>query len=210
MADDSRHDGAPLEVLLVFPPVVEAEEPIAAEASKAAQGIEANLEAEFEPKLEPEPLPLRVRPFDSTRYHLHTHILPPEQIRHFNDFAYGVPEDLLLREPASHLSSIAIEGESHAFRGYGATTARDLYDELLAGVCDIMDETSFSFFCFGQTRVIASRPLLGALVEQWCDTTNSFHFSTTGEKPMTFYDFSMLTGLGVGGDLIPFDTNMGE
>ncbi|KAL7212342.1 hypothetical protein ACSBR2_015094 [Camellia fascicularis] len=42
------------------------------------------------------------------------------------------------------------------------------------------------------------------------DTTNFFHFSSAGEMTMTSYDFSMITGLGVGGDLIPFDMDMDQ
>ncbi|KAL7168350.1 hypothetical protein ACSBR2_038734 [Camellia fascicularis] len=48
-----------------------------------------------------------------------------------------------------------------------------------------------------------------ALVERWWDTTNSFHFFSTGEMTLTPYDFSMLTGLRVGvGDPIPFNPDM--
>ncbi|KAL7253149.1 hypothetical protein ACSBR1_007637 [Camellia fascicularis] len=102
------------------------------------------------------------------------------------------------------------QGESRAFRGYGAMTARDWYDELHAGVRYIVDETGFGLFCSGLTRVIASRPFLGALVERWWDTTTSFHISTTGEMTMTPYGFAMITDLGVKGDPIPFDSDIGE
>jgi len=104
MADDIPHDRVPPEI----PPVPEVEEPVVAETGEAAEGIEADLEAEVEPELELEPLPLRVRPFDPTRYHACTHVLPLGGIRRFSDFACGVLEDLLLREPTSHLSSSAI------------------------------------------------------------------------------------------------------
>ncbi|KAL7213066.1 hypothetical protein ACSBR2_015718 [Camellia fascicularis] len=57
---------------------------------------------------------------------------------------------------------------------------------------------------------MVSRALLRALVERWWDTTNSFHLSSAGEMTMTPYDFSMITGLGVRGDPIPFDMDMGE
>ncbi|KAL7235020.1 hypothetical protein ACSBR1_018489 [Camellia fascicularis] len=57
---------------------------------------------------------------------------------------------------------------------------------------------------------MASRALLGALVERWWDTTNSFHLSSTGEMTMTPCDFSTITGLRVRGDPIPFDMDMGE
>lgn len=82
--------------------------------------------------------------------------------------------------------------------------------ELPASVRHIFDEADFSLFCMGLSRHIASRPLLGALVEQWWDTTNSFHFFTTGEMTMTPYDFAMLTGIEVGGNPIPYDIDMGE
>ncbi|GMP48767.1 hypothetical protein CsSME_00016008 [Camellia sinensis var. sinensis] len=197
MADEIPHNGAPLEVLPAFSPVPKVEERVVAEAGEAAQGIEADLEAKFEPEFKPEPLPLRVQHFDPTRYHPCTHILPPGGIRRFRNFARSVPEDLLMRDPVSHLSSNATEGESRAYRGYEVTTARDWYDELPAGVCDIVDETDFGLFYSGLTRVIASRPLLGALVERW-------------KMTMTRYDFAMITGLGVGGDPIPFYTDMGN
>lgn len=89
-------------------------------------------------------------------------------------------------------------------------TARDWYGELPAGVHDIVDESGFGLFCSSLTPVIASHPLLGALVERWWDTTNSFHFSTMEEMTMTPYDFAMITILGVRGDLIPLDPDMGE
>ena len=81
---------------------------------------------------------------------------------------------------------------------------------LPAKVCLINDGIDFSLFCSSLTRVIASRPLLGALVERWWDTTNFFHFSSTGEMTMTPFNFAMITGLGVEGDSIPLDSNMGE
>ncbi|KAL7254093.1 hypothetical protein ACSBR1_008482 [Camellia fascicularis] len=82
--------------------------------------------------------------------------------------------------------------------------------EFPAGVRQIVDEAGFDLFCMGLSRLITSSPLLGALVERWWDTTNSFHFSTMGEMMMTPHDFAMLTGIEVGGRSIPYDTDMGE
>ncbi|KAI7995871.1 Protein MAIN-LIKE 2, partial [Camellia lanceoleosa] len=62
---------------------------------------------------------------------------------------------------------------------------------------EIIDEAGFGLFCAGLSRLIASRPLLGALVERWWDTTNSFHFFTVEDMTMTPYDFVMLTGIEV-------------
>lgn len=82
--------------------------------------------------------------------------------------------------------------------------------ELPDYVRHIIDEADFGSFCMGLSHLIASRPLLGALVERWWDTIDSFHFSTVGEMTMIPFDFSMLTDIDVGGHPIPYDTDMGE
>ncbi|KAL7229738.1 hypothetical protein ACSBR2_008278 [Camellia fascicularis] len=56
----------------------------------------------------------------------------------------------------------------------------------------------------------ATRSAVEALMERWWDATNSLHFSSTREMMMTPYDFSMITGLPVGGDPIPFESDMGS
>ena len=73
-----------------------------------------------------------------------------------------------------------------------------------------MDQAGFGTFCRGLSQLTACRPLLAALAERWWDTTDSFHLSAAGDMTMTPYDFSVLTGIGVGGDPIPFDTDMDE
>ncbi|GMP28322.1 hypothetical protein CsSME_00003919 [Camellia sinensis var. sinensis] len=70
--------------------------------------------------------------------------------------------------------------------------------------------SGFGPFCAGISRYPASRTLMGSLVERWWDTTNSFHFSATGDMTMTPFDFPVLTGLDVGGWSIPYDEDMGE
>ncbi|KAI8014400.1 Protein MAIN-LIKE 2, partial [Camellia lanceoleosa] len=101
-------------------------------------------------------------------------------------------------------------GDSHTIRGYGNTVAREWYAELPDAVRHIVDQAGFGAFCRGLSRLTTCRPLLAALVERWWDITNSFHLSATGDMTMTPYDFSMLTGIGVGGDPIPFDIDMDE
>lgn len=68
----------------------------------------ASLEMEVDPEFKP--LPLSDRPFDPAAYHPEIHVLSPDIIRQFRGFARGVPEDLLLSEPESHLSHGASEG----------------------------------------------------------------------------------------------------
>ena len=82
--------------------------------------------------------------------------------------------------------------------------------ELPDAVRHIVDQAGFGAFCRGLSRLTASKPLIAALVERWWDTTDSFHFSATGDMTMTPYDFSMLTSIGVVGDPISFDTEMDE
>ncbi|KAF5932880.1 hypothetical protein HYC85_029051 [Camellia sinensis] len=159
---------------------------------------------------EVEPLPLRVRPFDPETYRPAVHEMLPDGLRQFRSFDRHVPPELLLREPTSHLSFGASEGDSHTIRGYGNTGARDWYLELPDAVRDIVDEAGFGIFCRGLSRLTTCRPLFAALEERWWDTTDSFHFSVAGDMTMTPYDFSMLTGIGVEGDPIPFDTDMDE
>ncbi|GMP24457.1 hypothetical protein CsSME_00001719 [Camellia sinensis var. sinensis] len=142
------------------------------------------------------PLPPRIQPFDPERYHLVARVLPP---------------NLLLREPESHLSYDTPEVHTVVFcftHGYGSTITREWYMDLLVGVQQIIDEAGFGLFCMGLSRLMASRSLLGALVERWWDTTNSLHFSATGDMTMTPYDFAMLTGLEMGGRPIPYDPDM--
>ncbi|XP_028074674.1 protein MAIN-LIKE 2-like isoform X2 [Camellia sinensis] len=167
-----------------------------------------SLRVEDEPDIMP--LPPRIRLFDPERYHPQEHILPPSTFHHFTDFARRAPADLLLQEPESHLSHHAREVASRFTRGYGSIIAREWYTELPDDVRQLVDEAGFGPFCTGLSCLAASRTLLGALVERWWDTTNSFHFSATGDMTMTPYDFAMLTGLDAGGQSIPYDSDMGE
>ncbi|KAF5933073.1 hypothetical protein HYC85_029244 [Camellia sinensis] len=166
------------------------------------------------PELEMDPetdlFPLQIRPFDLETYRPAVHVLLPDGLRQFRSFERGVAPELLLREPTSHLSFGASEGDSHTIRGYGNVIAQDWYLELPDAVRHIVDEADFDIFCRGLSRLTTCRPLLAVLVERWWDTTNSFHFSAAGDMTMTPYDFSMLTGIGVRGDPIPFGTDMGE
>ncbi|KAF5933242.1 hypothetical protein HYC85_029413 [Camellia sinensis] len=155
-------------------------------------------------------LPLSECPFNPATYRPAIHVLPPDGLRQFRSFERHVAPELLLREPTSHLSFDASEEDSHTIRGYGNTGAREWYDELPDAVRRIVDRAGFGAFCRGLSRLSTCRPLLPALAERWWDTTDSFHFSTAGDMTMTPYNFSMLTGIGVGGDPIPFDVDMDE
>ncbi|GMP33963.1 hypothetical protein CsSME_00007050 [Camellia sinensis var. sinensis] len=156
MADNVPHNGAPPKVPPLLSPPVEVEEPAVIEVGEATEGIVADFEAEFALGLEPEPLPLRIRPFDPVTYHPYMHMLATGGMMRFDDFTSGVPEDVLLRKPYFHLSYGTSKGDSRSYRGYRAVTIRDWYYELLPEVCDLVDKTNFGF-----------RALLRALVERW-------------------------------------------
>ncbi|KAF5932590.1 hypothetical protein HYC85_028761 [Camellia sinensis] len=142
-------------------------------------------------------LPLSERPFDPATYQPAIHVLPPDGPRQFRSFERHVAPELLLRGFPYHPR-------------YGNTGAREWYDELPDAVRRIVDRAGFGTFCRGLSRLSTCRPLLAALAERWWDTTDSFHFSAAGDMTMTPHDFSMLTGIGVGGDPIPFDIAMDE
>ncbi|GMP54659.1 hypothetical protein CsSME_00019746 [Camellia sinensis var. sinensis] len=140
----------------------------------------ASPEMEVDPELEP--LPLSIRPFDPATYHPKIHVLSPDNIR---------------KGPFTTRAGVIF-------------ISWEWYKELPDSVRYIINEASFGSFCMGLSRLITSWSLLGALVERWWDTTDSFHFSITGEMTITPFDFSMLTGIEVGGHPIPYDTDMGE
>ncbi|KAL7196139.1 hypothetical protein ACSBR1_036206 [Camellia fascicularis] len=172
MTDDVSHDDAPSEVPSILPPLAEVEEPAVAGADEEAEDIAADFKM---------------------------HAMALGGMLWFDDFVSGVLEDVLLREPDSHISYSATEEDSRSWRGYETVTAREWYHKFPTRVRELVNEAGFGLFYTGLSRHMASRALLGALVERWWDTTNSFHFSSTVEMSMTPYDFSMITGLGVEG-----------
>ncbi|XP_028107510.1 disease susceptibility protein LOV1-like [Camellia sinensis] len=109
------------------------------------------LEMDVNPEVEL--LPLRVRPFDPATYRPAIHVLPPDSIRHFRSYVRCAPLELLLREPESHLSFGASEGDSYAFRGYGNIVARGWYMELPDAVRQIVDQVGFRTFCMGLSHL---------------------------------------------------------
>ncbi|KAL7161161.1 hypothetical protein ACSBR2_041760 [Camellia fascicularis] len=168
MADDVPHDGALPEVFLP-PPTVEVEEPIAAEAGEAVEDIAADFEAKaevFAPGPEPKLQLLGVRPFYPATYHPRMHMMAPGGMMPFDDFIDGVPEHILLRKPDSYLFH-GVTQDFRSCRGYGVVIAKDWYHELPSRVCNLVDGASFGLLCTGLMHHMASRALLGALVERW-------------------------------------------
>ncbi|GMP83225.1 hypothetical protein CsSME_00037214 [Camellia sinensis var. sinensis] len=157
-------------------------------------------------------LSLAERPFDTDTYQPRTHIRPPGKILRFMGFIPGLEEDTLLHEPTEHLSADASTVVARRIIGYGTISGpRRWYERLPAGFCTVVDAAGFGPFYFGLIQMRVKSVLYGALVERWWDTTDLFHFSSTGEMTLTPYDFSMFTGLRVGvSGSIPFDLYMAQ
>ena len=77
---------------------------------------------------------------------------------------------------------------------------------LSPSIKNVINEASFGIFfkAFSnhKTREYKELQLLLALVECFWDTTYTFHFPNIGEVMLTPYDFSVITGLRLGGKRI--------
>ncbi|KAI8559157.1 hypothetical protein RHMOL_Rhmol04G0151600 [Rhododendron molle] len=124
----------------------------------------------------------RARPgFTPDTYAPRLHFFEPTGMTGYVPARTDYPEDLLLRDRASHISS-------------GWTT-------------ELVEEAGFGPFIQLLTAVRVDRAVMTALAERWWDTTNTFHFRF-GEMMVTPLDFAAITGLRVGGEPIPFDSTI--
>ncbi|KAL7258653.1 hypothetical protein ACSBR1_004716 [Camellia fascicularis] len=134
-----------------------------------------NIEPEdvLPPVLEPELLPLVDRHFDTATYQIHTHVLTPGDILRFKGLIPGIDEDILLREPAEHLSADAPTVIAVRIGSYGSIfDPRHWYERLPVEVRTLVDATSFGLFCSGFIQMRVKPLLYEALVERWWDTTD--------------------------------------
>ncbi|KAL7201637.1 hypothetical protein ACSBR1_033357 [Camellia fascicularis] len=168
-----------------------------------AIGIGAALGADMETEEAAALFSLAERPFDAATYQPRTHVPPPSGILRFEGFIPGIDEDTLLPEPMEQVIARRIGG-------YGSTSGpRRWYEQLPAKVRTLVDAAGFGPFCSGLIQMRAKSWLYGALVERWWDTTDLFHFSSTGEMMLTLYDFLMLIGLRIrAGGPVLFDSDM--
>jgi hypothetical protein len=92
--------------------------------------------------------------------------------------------------------------------GYGGSASSLAYYRALpSSVRALVDASGFTIFIRLLTVTRTDRRLIRALVERWWDTTNTFHFRF-GEMTITPLDFAAITGLRVGGEPIPFDSEL--
>ncbi|KAL7181429.1 hypothetical protein ACSBR1_040338 [Camellia fascicularis] len=98
------------------------------------------------------------------------------------------PFDAATYRPRTHVVARRVSG-------YGSISSPLHWHERLPTEVPVaVDAAGFGPFCLGLIQMRAESWLYGALVERWWDTTDSFHFSSTGEMTLTPYDFSMLIG----------------
>ncbi|KAI8542263.1 hypothetical protein RHMOL_Rhmol08G0125200 [Rhododendron molle] len=113
-------------------------------------------------------------------------------------------------EQAEEIGGEAVPRQSVVDEATEALKGRKAYDEATYVPSSYSD--LLLLWCGGRAYVLGEAPRGGG--EGTCrevvgHTTNSFHFSF-GELTVTPLDFAAITGLRVGGDLIPFDTTTGR
>ena len=83
---------------------------------------------------------------------------------------------------------------------------KGIWEILSSDIKNIIDEAGFQTFFQDllnhDTHEYKDLQLLFALLEQFWDTTCTFHFPGIGEVMLTPYDFSTITGLKLGGERI--------
>ena len=73
------------------------------------------------------------------------------------------------------------------------------YEQLNYEVRQQVDSTTFKPLLDTLTQRSLESSLIQTLVEQWWDTTHTFHINNIGEMTLTPLDFSCITGLLVKG-----------
>ncbi|KAI8571967.1 hypothetical protein RHMOL_Rhmol01G0162100 [Rhododendron molle] len=93
-------------------------------------------------------------------------------------------------------------------RGFGgACRSLELYEALPPKVRQLVDAAGFGEFIRTLTPGRNDHAVVVALAERWRDTTNTFHLPP-GEMTVMPTDFVVITGLRVGGEPIPFDSDI--
>ncbi|KAI8538200.1 hypothetical protein RHMOL_Rhmol09G0084200 [Rhododendron molle] len=145
--------------------------------------------------------------FESGTYAPRLHLFEPTGMTGYVPARDDYPEDLLLRDRATHISSGWTTRTKDIYGHGGSASSLKYFKELPRRVRELVEEVGFGPFIQLLTSVRVDCASLTALAERWWDTTNTFHLRF-GEMTVTPLDFAAITGLRVGGEPIPFDPSI--
>ncbi|KAI8542771.1 hypothetical protein RHMOL_Rhmol08G0165600 [Rhododendron molle] len=138
-----------------------------------------------------------------------TYVLPVHIIGRGGGFAQRARAALRLYQREGNFSPI--NNANEMLRMWGSCPqVYDWYERLPQGAKDAVTLAGFEPLILDFHLLKAELGLTTVLVEQWWDTTKTFHFPEAGEITITLGDFALLTGLRVGGDLLPLDPQIHE
>ncbi|XP_058224951.1 protein MAINTENANCE OF MERISTEMS-like [Rhododendron vialii] len=136
------------------------------------------------------------------------HVFIPSGVESLAPLRESYDAELILRDPQRHLSVDWAQRGAASTRGHGGlASSLELYKSLPERVRALVDVAGFRSFILTLTPIKSDHALLTALAERWWDSSNTFHLPI-GEMTVTPSDFAALTGLRVGGEPIPFDSEM--
>lgn len=145
--------------------------------------------------------------FDPAQYEPAVLQYEPIGLKLYNPGDVAYEPEVVLREPNKHLSVYNRETKSYV-RGYGGSgNVKEFYNALPPETKKLVDGTGFKGFIDILGETSNDHVQLTALAERWCDTTNTLHLSF-GEATLTPLDFAAITGIRVGGKLIPYDMKL--
>ncbi|KAH7858103.1 hypothetical protein Vadar_020029 [Vaccinium darrowii] len=146
-------------------------------------------------------------PFTPATYVPRVHFFVPQGCDTYTPLLPTYPDTSVVRDRSTHIA-YRNPLTQRSLGGYGGS-ARSLeyYRALPSRVRALVDASGFTVFIRLLTVTRTDRKLIRALVERWWDTTNTFHFRF-GEMTITPLNFAAITGLRVGGEPIPFDSEL--
>ncbi|KAI8559656.1 hypothetical protein RHMOL_Rhmol04G0190200 [Rhododendron molle] len=179
---------------------------------QGAEDVEAEEEVMIEERItaaaEAKAYLARARPgFEAATYAPRLHLFEPTGMIGYAPARVDYPEDMLLRDRASHISSRWTTRTTDVYGHGGSATSLKYFKALSKRVRELVVEAGFGRFIQLLTSVRVDRAVLTALTERRWDTTNTFHLRFR-EMTVTPLDFAAITGLRVGGEPIPYDQSL--
>ncbi|KAH7864252.1 hypothetical protein Vadar_027471 [Vaccinium darrowii] len=146
-------------------------------------------------------------PFTPATYVPRVHFFVPQGCDTYTPLLPTYLDTSVIRDRSTHIA-YRNPLTQRSLGGYGGSAhSLEYYRALPSRVRALVDASGFTTFIRLLTVTRTDRKLIRALVERWWDTTNTFHFRF-GEMTITPLDFAAITGLRVGGEPIPFDSEL--